>query len=1031
MKLIDTIVTELKVIMSNLVVKYEKEAKMYETIDNVRSSDRYISACRGVDTFHTYQFFDIDAIIRAGITDLSLAQRYSQNKFLIPDNKREDIVKQQRKYIIETYVEENNYYRMLIGLPNLEDTEFIYLEDELYLKIEADKKPIHLLDNISIIKLSKMGIIDELKNKYTDKKFKYLDFLGSNKVDLVTARTVKPFTILRMTPSTNIRLYEEFTNIYDLSREYFMSVIYNKSYGSRFDLYDNYIAMMIMFMTVQKIITNTYKYGIELDFYDESTIKLFFDSYNVPFVKNVPLEYLRLLTRNLNLLLRFKSTDKVLFDICSLMGFERINIYKYYLIKRHKLDKDGNPIFAYKEVIDEDNNIYLIEDPERMYELYFQKVNIRERNIALALSEKTNRVDYDQVVLEDPYWWSEDDEVKRQLYEREFNFVETKYLNMNIMYKLTEMLFEVIYIFRMLVDKKDQTFHIDLEFPRIFERKKVNFFVTTMFLCALICKRNKLRGEIISTPSKVLSLQGFNFKADFKTIREYIRDNSEYLDQKILKFIEDLDIVTVSDVNRLYSNIRDLNDFIVDKMSRTRNLKEYRAYRKIFDSLMVVEESKELYMKSDGTIATTFLDYLSDIDPDLVTVVETTDEDKVPELIDHVLSRLNAKVTELKYLYILNDSKNTILDSILSLIKFFKSYTVDISSFGIIYLMNSRHFNMIKIITDLKYISVELDCKELDLLVNYKDNILIQSNMVQKELINIIEKYNMVISRLLKDNLSFEDKYKFLISSVPLIDKEYLYDVLKSLETVSISKEKIVLNDTLKDFIISVFLSEEIKFVDKINTIITKMKMIDKYFLYDIISSNNDINFKECILNEHKLRISDMKYILTDKDIIDSKLEKVLVDLKSNDKLLLYDVNLIMKNGLNLKENILNKDMINMTEKFSLVENINLDNKIKTLVTNLKARYNFSYYDIIKLGNNMNLLDKIITKSLLSSNNNFYLEENDIVVEYLELVNKIISFTDKDLTLFFKDIISNQLTSINYNDKSLMLNDKIKVIYET
>ena len=50
-----------------------------------------------------------------------------------------------------------------------------------------------------------------------------------------------------------------------------MSTIYNKTLASRYDLYDNYIAMCIMIMTVQRLIVDTIKTAIDRDFYDIAT----------------------------------------------------------------------------------------------------------------------------------------------------------------------------------------------------------------------------------------------------------------------------------------------------------------------------------------------------------------------------------------------------------------------------------------------------------------------------------------------------------------------------------------------------------------------------------------------------------------------------------------------------------------------------------------------------------------------------------------------------------------------------------------
>lgn len=720
--LLDGIIRDLKIILSSITIKYENLAKQNETVETARAWDRYYVAYHKLDNFNTYPNFDFNAIKNAGVWDDALAQKYAEDKSLIPDSMRDLILEEQRKYIVSTFEERNNYYRMLIGLPNVEDTDFVYVDQDKATQLGLNpSKPVHQMTDAEILLLEKNGIIQELKNKYPDKK--YLNYLGLNKINLFVAREAKPFSILSMTNKISEEFYQEFINTYELCREYFMTVIYNKDFGSRFDLYDNFIGMMIMVMTIQRMIVNTFKYGIERDFYDLSSIQTLFSVYNVPFLEKLPIEYQRAIARNLNNLLRYKSTDKVLYDICSLLGYERANIFRYYLIKEHNLDENEKPLFIYKEETDKNGNTILVEDKEKMYSLYFQKVELRERNVALALTNNNvNKINYNQVILDDVFWWDDDEELKRTLYESEFNYIETKFLGLSVMYKITEMLFEVMYIFNLLIDKKQQVKDIQIELPLITD-KKIPIFNVVILLCALIAKKNNLVGEIISSPSKALSIMGFNFGADFATIRQEIMNNPKIYDQRLINYLLDMDIYNPSDINGLFKNIRELNDFLVEKLATVQNLEQYRAYKKLYDTLMVTTHADSLFKKSDGTIAKTFLDYLEDADIFLAEFVNNVDMDDIPEYIQHIIYRINNFITELRYLYILDDTNNVVLNAIVTLIRFFKSYTVDLAPLNILYLMDSRYFNMIKLVNEMKHMDKVLGIDSTDLNMRYSDTI--------------------------------------------------------------------------------------------------------------------------------------------------------------------------------------------------------------------------------------------------------------------------------------------------------------------
>lgn len=736
--ILDAVFVDLKKAISSVVVKYDSLAKSMDTIEIKKDSDRFISASMKEDSFITYPEFDDEAYLGAGITDQILINQYKKDKSLIPPNLQQRLVEAQRAVVISTYVEKNNYYRMLTGLPDMEDNDFIYLTQAQAQASEVDStKPIHEFTEDELIKIEKTGVYAEIVAANPSKK--YLTRLGSNSIDIVKARTSKPFSIMFLTTDLTEYFVDEFNQTYEQSRDYFLTVIYNRDFGSRFDMYDNFIAMMIMVMTTQRLFSNTFKYGIERDFYDISSIQTLFGAYNVPYLENLPLEYQRILARNLNNLLHYKSTDKVLYDICSLLGYERINIFKYYLIKSHNLDDNENPLFIYKEEVDETGQTQLVEDKEKMYSLYFQSVELRERNTALALASPSNRLEYNSVILDDPFW-QDDEDLREKIYETEFNYVETKYLGMNIMYKLTEMLFEIIYVFRLLVDKKSQTQNIFIRLPRLFQQKEISLFQITVLLCALISKKNGMAGNIISTPSKTLSILGFNFSQDFTAIKEEIKSKPHLYDQRILQYIQNMDVYSANDINNLYKNIKELEAFLVNAMAETKSLKQYRAYKTLYDSIMVTDNVTSMFTKSNGEVASTFLDYLDDTDLVLAEFVRNAESDEISEHVDHVISRLNLALKDLRHLYIYNDSNNVIITAIVTLIKFFKSYTTNLSSFNIMYLMDSRYHNMIKMLDDIKSVKKVLGLNTMNLQNTYETYMSYIAKDSRKDKLNIIDK---------------------------------------------------------------------------------------------------------------------------------------------------------------------------------------------------------------------------------------------------------------------------------------------------
>ena len=322
----DALLEELQNVFNTMVIKYSSKAKASETEDSRKSSNEYIACCKGYANKYTFREYPNEVLESAGLTEIEINSFTSIEK-LTPE-KQKSVINAHVNYTIKNYEEKNNYYRELIGLPNTSDEEFIFLDFDVYESLGITEiVPIHKLTDYQIAILEKRGIIDELKNKYPNKK--YLWFLGYNKIDLIKARDAKNFSILYVDNSiVNEFLYEELLKNYELIREYNMTVLYNKDLQNHIPYYDNFFALSIMVSTIHKLFTSTFSYLNQYNFYDLRTIKLFYDAYHIPFVENLPFEYHKSLIKNLNYLMQYKSTNKVLEEIFNVFNNTDIIIYK-------------------------------------------------------------------------------------------------------------------------------------------------------------------------------------------------------------------------------------------------------------------------------------------------------------------------------------------------------------------------------------------------------------------------------------------------------------------------------------------------------------------------------------------------------------------------------------------------------------------------------------------------------------------------------------------------------------------------------
>lgn len=679
------------------------------------------------------------------------AAELATNKNLIPANKRSDVVAAQRIITKESYKTDgdlNNYYRMLSGFPDI-GMPGLYLIDAEYSMIgivDEDKKvPIHQLSSAAINRLIALGVIDIYKNKYPE--YKYLDFIGDGKIDPLFARQSRPFSLLRTTSDVPSSLYDLFHKLYDQNRDYVMNVVYNRDLYTSYEMYDNFMGLVIMIMTIQRVISSTIKKAIQRDLYDWTFIKNLYASYNIPFIEDLSMDTHVLLTKNFNKLLQYKATDKVIFDICSLMGHPEISVEKYFLVKKQKYDSNGRPI------IDESNR-------NNQYDLYFQAVDLDEDNVAIALQNKTNTLSYEEVTGDDPYWWDSGN-LRNTILEKEFNFIESKYISLNIMYNMTDMLFNVAYAFRLVLDKKDdiEDNGLVISLPKITADKDFNLFNVMVFLIAVTSFSNGFTGNIPS-PETISHIYGFNFDIPTVTlIKNLVDENRTKLSSSVVEYFDNIiitsptmsesfTITNLDDVDKLFTNIKELRDILVDTMYTTQSTEEYYICKQIYDTILTTENVTSMF-NVDGIQYTTYGSYIRANEPLLYQYIDPTSTEYTVSdrntVIEHVLAQLEASIPSFDGLAASVTDINPIYNAIITLIKFFKSYTIDVHSFNIWYLMNDKYFNHIKMISKIGHIDSKLWTKSH---INslYFDQGYIESSISGNDTVMKKESYKLIYS---------------------------------------------------------------------------------------------------------------------------------------------------------------------------------------------------------------------------------------------------------------------------------------------
>ena len=722
---------------TGIIWKDTVEARRNESTDlvDIYLSELFITASRGLLNFEVIKAFPRAVLLNAGIPEV-IVDIYASDKTKIPYYLRDILVDEYAKALTSKnpmtgnpgyynslsgkyeliYNETNDYYRMLMGLPNRNDSDYIYNTDPRW----DTKTPIHEMNIVDILEMEEEGILDNLLKKYPTKT--YLKYRGRRRIDPFIARIADRFEILYHEESPSATLNEDFINVYNSARRLVSSVYYNHAMNEANSHYENFLAMCILFMTLQGIQSNYLQSDITRDFYDAESLKLVYDSYGVPFYSDIPLEYHRRIVKNINRLISYKGSAQVFFDLFDIFDVGTMDIYSYYLTKTHKFDDSGMPQFTIKtdsdgnELYDDEGNPIL---DESNYEIKFSRVKMYV-DPALSISDDANTVDYSNLTEADPYW-IEDAELMKKLSSENFNYLESKYIGVKTVFDLLKITYENAYIFRLITDNKKMTDQMIFRWADVGINCSV--FDLFIYLASLYCRYYGYEGILNAKLPAIMDTLGYDFDKTIDLIKSRaILSPTIQSNVRLLQLISNMTINNLSDLNQRYSDINEIRDLIVSGYTNAKTLDEYWLYRDLYDTLLISKEVASVYSdKSTGEVYETFTDLLADTCPELMQRYLVLTDDHVEDEISLAITELEKAITGLKYMSLsAGISTNSMIDSLFRILNFFKSAKAELVSYHIQYAITLRGVNFIKLIDILgdgietgAYIDENLNINEL------------------------------------------------------------------------------------------------------------------------------------------------------------------------------------------------------------------------------------------------------------------------------------------------------------------------------
>ena len=205
---VDVLIYYVKQLAMYCIVKSETEASAAETLRTEYMGDLFIQSIEGTADWRLYDYNQtiLSKIgLPANLMDVCIADPDN-----IPEEFREAAKKEASDNFLRNYIEENEYYRKIMGLPMLGDSGLLVPEEFRIANIGVDYNiPLHLMKDSAINILEERGIWDNILARYTDDKYAYLKYIKSG-VDNYKARKAENFQLLFLPNIDNTVVKEKF-----------------------------------------------------------------------------------------------------------------------------------------------------------------------------------------------------------------------------------------------------------------------------------------------------------------------------------------------------------------------------------------------------------------------------------------------------------------------------------------------------------------------------------------------------------------------------------------------------------------------------------------------------------------------------------------------------------------------------------------------------------------------------------------------------------------------------------------------------
>lgn len=458
---------KLQLIVTNTIFKDGAEAKKYETTKTLIQGDKYVSAMTGKDIFesYTYDSREVYAYLASKGYEEDKIFFLIKNPTMIPQQYKNELMSKARQEFLDSYREENRYYLMLSGQPypgsvDYPADEIVGIPDEFYAQYESEGlisrgEPIHELPKRYQELFMNSEWYAQTIAEHPDAK--YLNYIGSNTVPIVTSRTTRDGDILLVNTnklstyhpvfgnvSVSYDIVHKFLSVYKETRDY----VYQTLRGDFGDIYANYndfIRFLTIYLAIGNCLNEFLKQSGSFVHLNNVTANNLFSLYGLPSVIMEGTSMIEFL-KKFRMILMDKGTN-IVYRVKDLIGYEYTDIYTLVMVKQQEF-QNGVPIYD----VDEETG-----ELKPRVRIVFRRLGTTDENVSyFKFRESWEEFPYEEIRNADPRWWNTE-ETERMIREMNYTLSNSKYIQLSTHLSATDIWWQSVILLRGLLDNEAES----------------------------------------------------------------------------------------------------------------------------------------------------------------------------------------------------------------------------------------------------------------------------------------------------------------------------------------------------------------------------------------------------------------------------------------------------------------------------------------------------------------------------------------------------------------------------------------------